>query len=435
MREAPTSAATGAIGVNGSGERATANQCYQEAMATLNFVRANRPTIDQIIAGGLPCFPVRLQWNDEKQKLDKIPIIRNWQTNPPRTPEEIRAAFAKPGWNAVGIPTGATSGIDALDVDPRHGGDSWLRANSGRFPVTRTHITQSGGAHLIFEHAAGVRSTQSSVAPGIDVRGDGGYIVDWSLSGYSVRYDNEIAQWPDWLLPVVQGLTRGNCAAGTVRPGNGSAHASTLPEEENILVERPRRAVPLTAAVAISHAPPRWSDAEEARIRSALSVLLADNREDWLHRGMELHWLGWDERGYALWDEWSRKCLDKYDEDTQRKTWDGFNRRDPKQPRRTIASLFCEAKQFGWVDPVLKNSEADFHTDLGNARRLVARHGADICFVPEWEKWLIWDKTYWRVDQDGAIMRFAKETARALSPPKPALLETRPSELNWPSMP
>ena len=203
---------------------------------------------------------------------------------------------------------------------------TWLlRSNPGRLPVTRTQITQSGGAHLIFKHADGVRNSTGTIAPGIDVRGDGGYIVDWSLSGYSVRYDNEIAQWPDWLLPVVQGLTRGNRAAGTVRPGNGSAHASTLPEEENILVERPRRAVPLTAAVAISHAPPRWSDAEEARVRSALSVLLADNREDWLHRGMELHWLGWDERGYALWDEWSRKCLDKYDEDTQRKTWDGFN--------------------------------------------------------------------------------------------------------------
>ena len=414
VREAPTSAATGAIGVNGSGERATANQCYQEAMATLNFVRANRPTIEQILARKLPCFPVRLRWNNEKQKLEKIPIIKNWQTNPPRTAEEIRAAFAKPGWDVVGIPTGAISGIDALDIDPRHGGDKWLRANPGRLPVTRTQITQSGGAHLIFKHADGVRNSTGTIAPGIDVRGDGGYIVDWSLSGYSVRYDNEIAPWPDWLLPVVQGLTRGNRAAGTVRPGNGSAHASTLPEQENILIERPRRAVPLTAAVAISHAPPRWSDAEEARVRSALSVLLADNRDDWLHRGMELHWLEWDERGYRLWDEWSRKCLDKYDEDTQRKTWDGFNRRDPKQARRTIASLFCEAKLFGWVDPIQKNSEADFHTDLGNARRLVARHGADICFVPEWEKWLNSDKSHWRVDQDGAIMRFAKETARAL---------------------
>ena len=400
-------------GADGSGNRVTTNQSYYAALETLAFVRANRPTIDQIIARGLPCFPVRLPWNNEKQKLEKIPIIKNWQTNPRRTAEEIRAAFAKPGWDVVGIPTGGISGIDALDIDPRHGGDKWLRANPGRFPVTRTHITQSGGAHLIFKHADGVRNSTGTIAPGIDVRGDGGYIVDWSLSGYSVRYDNEIAPCPDWLLPVVQGVTSGNCAAGTVQPGNGSAHPSTLPEEENIL-QRPRRVVPLTAAVTITHAPPRWSDAEEARARSALSVLLADNREDWLHRGMELHWLGWDERGYALWDEWSRKCRDKYNEEDQLKTWKGFDHRNPSQRRRTIASLYHEARERGWVDTVLKNSEADFNTDLGNARRLIARHGADIRFVPEWGKWLIWDNTHWRVDQDGAIMRLAKETVRAM---------------------
>ena len=414
-----------AIDAEGLGEGATTGQSYQKpmsttdksnqaAMATLDFVRANRPTIEQIIARGLPCFPVRLRWNNEKQKLEKIPIIKNWQTNPPRTAEEIRATFAKPGWDVVGIPTGAISGIDALDIDPRHGGDKWLRANPGRFPVTRTHITQSGGAHLIFKHADGVRNSTGTIAPGIDVRGDGGYIVDWSLSGYSVRYDNEIAPCPDWLLPLVQKqTTRGNGAAGTVRTGKGLAHTSTLPGEENIL-ERPRRAVPLTAAVAISHAPPRWSEVEEARVRSALSVLPADNREDWLHRGMELHWLEWEERGYTLWNEWSRKCWDKYNEEDQRKTWEGFDHRDPSQRRRTIASLYYEARERGWVDTVLKNSEADFHTDLGNARRLIARHGANVRFVPEWRRWIIWEKTHWCVDQDGAIMRLAKETVRAI---------------------
>jgi putative DNA primase/helicase len=37
-------------------------------------------------------------------------------------------------------------------------------------------------------------------------------------------------------------------------------------------------------------------------------------------------------------------------------------------------------------------------TDLGNARRLVAEHGQDIHFVPEWGKWVTWTGTYWAVD-------------------------------------
>jgi putative DNA primase/helicase len=373
--------------------------------ATLTFVRENRPTIEQIIARGLPCFPVRLRWNVEKQKLEKIPAIKNWQTNPPRTPEEIRAAFAMPGWDVVGIPTGAISGIDALDIDPRHGGDKWLRENPGRLPITRTQITQSGGAHLIFKHTDGVRNSTGTIAPGIDVRGDGGYIVDWSLSDYKVLNADVLAEWPDWLLPLIRkDASRGNGAHGeatSVRP-NGSVFSDL------------RRPVSLTAAAANVYTPPSWSEMEETRVRSALNFLPAYNREDWLHRGMELHWLGWDERGYTLWDEWSRKCREKYNEEDQRKTWEGFDRCDPSQRRRTIASLYHEARERGWIDIVLKNSEADFHTDLGNARRLIARHGADIRFVPEWGKWLIWDKTHWRVDQDGAIMRLAKETVRAM---------------------
>jgi putative DNA primase/helicase len=59
-------------------------------------------------------------------------------------------------------------------------------------------------------------------------------------------------------------------------------------------------------------------------------------------------------------------------------------------------------------------SSSDYQTDLGNTRRLVARHGTNVRFVPEWRKWIVWDGTRWRIDDDGAIMRFAKETVEAL---------------------
>ena len=79
---------------------------------------------------------------------------------------------------------------------------------------------------------------------------------------------------------------------------------------------------------------------------------------------------------------------DKYNEEDQRKTWEGFDHRDPSQTAADYrVALSTKRRERGWVDTVLKNSEADFNTDLGNARRLIVRHGANIRFVPEWGRW------------------------------------------------
>jgi P4 family phage/plasmid primase-like protien len=55
-----------------------------------------------------------------------------------------------------------------------------------------------------------------------------------------------------------------------------------------------------------------------------------------------------------------------------------------------------------------------FATDLGNAKQLIARYGADIRFVPERKSWIIWDGTQWCFDNDGAVMRLAKHMTREM---------------------
>ncbi len=56
-----------------------------------------------------------------------------------------------------------------------------------------------------------------------------------------------------------------------------------------------------------------------------------------------------------------------------------------------------------------------FHcTDYGNARRLVARHGTDVRYIPKFKKWIAWDGSRWLFDEDGEIMRRAKDTALAI---------------------
>ncbi|MHB1955907.1 MAG: hypothetical protein ACYCOU_19425, partial [Sulfobacillus sp.] len=54
-------------------------------------------------------------------------------------------------------------------------------------------------------------------------------------------------------------------------------------------------------------------------------------------------------------------------------------------------------------------------TDYGNCQRFVKRFGARLRYVPAWDKWLIWDKRRWRPDEDGWIMRLAKDTALSIS--------------------
>ncbi len=116
----------------------------------------------------------------------------------------VRALFAKaPHATLVGTPTGEIAGFDVLDIDYRNGGGVWEQQNSHRLPGTRIHRSMSGGRHYLFRHAPGVRNNASKIAPGIDLRGDGGYVIMPPSNGYAVENNADIAEWPDWLLELV----------------------------------------------------------------------------------------------------------------------------------------------------------------------------------------------------------------------------------------
>ena len=108
----------------------------------------------------------------------------------PRTRRGLKDASTESGvierwWSQwptanVGIRTGAVSGIVVIDIDPRHGGDDSLAAlirEHGELPPTAEALTGGGGQHLIFQHPGGTIGNRAGLLIGIDVRGDGGYIV------------------------------------------------------------------------------------------------------------------------------------------------------------------------------------------------------------------------------------------------------------------
>ncbi|MGE5619061.1 MAG: phage/plasmid primase, P4 family [Sphingomonadaceae bacterium] len=53
-------------------------------------------------------------------------------------------------------------------------------------------------------------------------------------------------------------------------------------------------------------------------------------------------------------------------------------------------------------------------TDMGNARRLVARHGSDLLYCHLWGKWIAWDGRRWQVDATAEVERRGKEVIRNL---------------------
>jgi hypothetical protein len=143
---------------------------------------------------GFSVFPCR---------VDKVPACPHGHLDATSDPAAVRALWRRWLGHLVGIPTGTVNRFDALDVDPRHGGDVWHAAHRDRLPPTRIHQTRSGGLHLLFLHADGLRNSASKIAPGVDVRGEGGFIIWWPAAGCSVLHGGPPARWPTWLLAAL----------------------------------------------------------------------------------------------------------------------------------------------------------------------------------------------------------------------------------------
>lgn len=130
---------------------------------------------------------------------------------------EIERWFARWPEANVGIVTGAISGLLVLDVDPAHGGGASLedwRAVHGPLPATVEARTGGGGRHLYFRHPGEPIPNRVGVAPGIDIRADGGCVVaPPSLHASGKRYtwvpdhapdEIDLAPPTAWLLALVR---------------------------------------------------------------------------------------------------------------------------------------------------------------------------------------------------------------------------------------
>jgi hypothetical protein len=216
-----------------------------------------------------------------------------------RPRKQTRADFEKWPDAFVCIPTGIENGIFVVEADTPKGHDvdgiaslKELEAAHSPLPATLQAISPSGSVHNYFKHpGVGIKIKQSTseIAPGVDVRGDGGMVV--APPSYNPKYKgvyrwrNElpIAEAPPWLLDLV-------------------------------IEKKAERATTRTK---------QQADNPED-IAKALAVLPnADlGWEEWNRHAMAT-WgaTGGSEEGFAAFDAWSQKS-GKYNAETTRDRWD-----------------------------------------------------------------------------------------------------------------
>jgi hypothetical protein len=153
---------------------------------------------------GIPVFPV---------KPDKSPYTANGFKDASTDEATTRQRWHKWPDAGIGVPTGEASGWLVSDIDPRHGGDASLSVLIEQYeewPATLEARTGGGGHHIIFAYPQGsnIRNSAGKLGEGIDVRGDGGYIIvapSVHASGKAYEWLNEHspAQAPEWLLKLL----------------------------------------------------------------------------------------------------------------------------------------------------------------------------------------------------------------------------------------
>ena len=153
----------------------------------------------------------------EDKQRGKHPRILEWQKHASAELDCVRRWWTKWPRAGLGVATGAKSNVWVLDLDG-DGALAWYKSKCREHGLTKTRGAKTGrGRHLWWrwpdDAEVTIRNTQKQIAPGVDVRGEGGYVVvPPTMHRSGVRYEwlsdgmyVEAPQFaPGWLIEIVK---------------------------------------------------------------------------------------------------------------------------------------------------------------------------------------------------------------------------------------
>ncbi|MET8023844.1 bifunctional DNA primase/polymerase [Streptomyces avermitilis] len=210
---------------------------------------------------------------------------RKWEQRATTDPDRIRRAWPAGAFN-IGLATGP-AGLLVVDLDkPKDDADAPDGATTFRalceregqpLPRTRTVRTASGGTHLYFTAPAAARlhNTAGSLAPLVDTRAWGGYVVAPGSTIDGIAYEVEgpalIRPLPGWLMSLLcPPHPRAKTAALPVRSGQRAADVAL--ERETAAVRATReggRNARLLAGVRSIGRFVAWGDLDRTAVETA----------------------------------------------------------------------------------------------------------------------------------------------------------------------
>lgn len=157
----------------------------------------------ELAAAGYRVFPLR-------PGSKGPPAIKGWVDAATRDVEQISYWWERQPDANIGIATGDR--LIVLDIDPKHGGEL-----DPLWPPTQTAATPSGGKHLYYtierNDEAGIKNSVGVLAPGVDVKVHGGYVVAPPSrtpdGNYKWEQDDFMAPLPSWILGTLKRETAG----------------------------------------------------------------------------------------------------------------------------------------------------------------------------------------------------------------------------------
>lgn len=149
---------------------------------------------------GVPVFPC---------STNKVPLTPNGHKDATVDPVAITQMFELAGDCYIGAQMGANSKLFACDFDIYKPGAAGKAAEQfmadllakGVLPPTQRHRTVNGGLHLIYESDDSWPNCKPS--PGVEVKGEGGYIIVPPSKGYIVEDDGGFAKAPKALIDLL----------------------------------------------------------------------------------------------------------------------------------------------------------------------------------------------------------------------------------------